>query len=802
MLQKLNFKPGFNKQVTDSGAESQWVDGDFVRFRYGLPEKIGGWKQLTNSNTTLPGVARAQHAFTSLTGERYVAIGTSQGLFLYYEGEFFDITPIDNDVITGADFDATSGSATVTVNKTSHGLQNGRYVTFSSVTVPTGSGYATTDFTNNSFEVLNATSNTFEITMPSNSAGDTSGTGSAQIDPYVIVGPTFQTVGLGWGTAAWGGASGLTTTLNGALLDDTNGTGGSGTSITLTSTANFPTTGAIKVGAEFISYTGISGNDLTGITRAAAGTTPSTTLNGTLLDNTNGTSGSNIALTSTSGFATSGVIKIGTELISYTGISANNLTGITRGVSGTRTAHSSGAVVTGASAHSSGASVEYYIGWGQSAISSTITLDPGLWSLDNFGQILIATIHNGETFTWNAGTASARNVRATIMTNAPTKSRLTQVSDRDRHVFHFGTETTIGTSTTQDPMFIRFSDQENFNSYTPTAINTAGTFRLDKGNEIIGAVSGKDYTLVLTDTSAYVIQFVGPPFTFSVRQVGTNCGLIGQNALSYSDGKVFWMSGEGGFFVYDGTVKAIPCLVEDFVFTTNGDNLGINYNSSMLVYAEHNSLYNEINWFYPTSDSQQVNRCVTYNYAENLWTTGSLARTTYIDTGVYDLPYATEYNKTALPTFPIQGVTATYGATTYYEHEVGKDQVNSSGTTSIDAFIQSGDFDITASRSALGGSTGLADLRGDGQFIMSIKKFVPDFKILDGNSKITLLLNNYPTDTASSSPLGPFTITSSTDKIDTRARARLLAIKIENDAVGETWRYGTLRVDIKPDGRR
>ena len=720
MLQKLNFKPGFNKQITDSGAESQWVDGDFVRFRYGLPEKIGGWKQLTNSNTTLPGVARAQNAFTSLTGERYVAIGTSQGLFLYYEGEFFDITPIDNDVITGADFDATSGSATVTVNKTSHGLQNGRYITFSSVTVPTGSGYATTDFTNNSFEVLNKTNDTFEITMPSNSAGTTSGTGAAQIDPYVIIGPTFQTVGLGWGTAGWDGASGLTTTLNGALLDDTNGTGGSGTSITLTSTDNFPTTGAIKVGAEFISYTGISGNNLTGITRAAAGTR---------------------------------------------------------------------------SAHSNGASVEYYIGWGESAISSTITLDPGLWSLDNFGQILIATIHNGETFTWNAGTASARNVRATIMANAPTRTRLTQVSDRDRHVFHFGTETTIGDSTTQDPMFIRFSDQENFNVYQPTAINTAGTFRLDKGNEIIGAVSGKDYTLVLTDTSAYVIQYVGPPFTFSIRQVGTNCGLIGQNALSYSDGKVFWMSGEGGFFVFDGTVKAIPCLVEDFVFTTSGDNLGINYNSSMLIYAEHNSLYNEISWFYPTSDSQQINRCVVYNYAENLWTTSSLARTTYIDTGVYDLPYATEYSKTALPTFPIQGVTATYGATTYYEHETGTDQVNSSGTTSIDAFIQSGDFDIV-------NSNNMANLQGDGQFIMSIKRFVPDFKVLDGNSKITLLLNNYPTDTASSSPLGPFTITSSTDKVDTRARGRLLAIKIENDAIGETWRYGTLRVDIKPDGRR
>jgi hypothetical protein len=721
MLQKLNFKPGFNKMVTDSGGESQWVDGDFVRFRYGLPEKIGGWSQLTNANKTLPGAARFQHAFTSIAGERYVAIGTSQGLFIYYEGDFYDITPIDNDVITGADFDATSGSSTVTVNKASHGLLDGRYITFSSVTVPTGSGYATTDFTNNTFEVLNRTNDTFEITMPTNSAGTTSGTGSAQIDPYVVVGPTFQTAGFGWGTASWGGASGVTSTLNGALLDDTAGTGGSGTSITLASATNFSTTGGtIKVGAEYISYTGITGNDLTGITRAVAGTR---------------------------------------------------------------------------SAHSDGATVEFYIAWGEESLTSTVTLDPGIWSLDNFGQILIATIHNGETFTWNSGAASARQTRATIMANAPTRTRLTQVSDRDRHLFHFGTETTIGDSTTQDPMFIRFSNQEDYNTYQPTATNTAGTFRLDKGNEIIGAVSGKDYTLVLTDSSAYVIQYVGPPFTFSVRQVGTNCGLIGQNALSYSNGIVFWMSGEGGFFMYDGTVKAIPCLVEDFVFTTNGDSLGINYNASQLIFAEHNTLYNEISWFYPKNGAEQIDRCVVYNYAENLWTTSSLGRSSYIDQGVYDLPYATDYNKNELPNFPIQGITNTYGASTYYAHETGTDQVNSSGTTSINAYIQSGDFDIT-------NSNNMADLRGDGEYIMSMRRFVPDFKVLTGNSKVTLLLNDYPSGTATSSPLGPFTITSSTDKVDTRARGRLLAIKIENDAIGETWRYGTLRVDVRPDGRR
>jgi len=656
MLQKLNFKPGFNKQVTDSGAESQWVDGDFVRFRYGLPEKIGGWSQLTTSNNTLPGVARAQHAFVSIAGEKYVAIGTSQGLFLYYNEEFFDISPLD-DAITGATYTSTNGSTTVTINKTSHGLLAGRYITFSSVSVPgSGTSFTAANFQNNTFEVQasNLGSNSFEIVMPSaeTGAGVTAG-GSLTINPYEVVGPTFETAGLGWGTDTWN--------------------------------------------------------------------------------------------TST---------------------------------------------------------------WGTASATSDVTLDPGLWSLDNFGQVLVATIRNGKTFTWNAGAANPRTVRASTTTsgfstsNNPTASILTQVSDRDRHLFHFGTETTVGSSTTQDPMFIRFSNQEDLNTYAPTAINTAGTFRLDQGNTIVAAVSGKDYTLVLTDTSAYVIQFVGPPFTFSIKQVGTNCGCIGQNAISYSDGKVFWMSGEGGFFAFDGTVKSLPCLVEDFVFTNDGDNLGVNYSSNLLIYAEHNSLYGEINWFYPSFGSEQIDRCVTYNYRENVWTTSSLARTSYIDQGVYDLPYATEYDKTALPNFPIQGITAKYGASTYYEHEKGTDQVNSSGTTSIDAFIQSGDFDITASRSALGGTTGIADYRGDGEFFMSVKRFIPDFKLLTGNSKVTLLLNDYPNNTASSSSLGPFTITSTTDKVDTRARGRLLALKIENDSTGETWRYGTLRLDAQPDGRR
>ena len=634
-LKKVKFAAGFNKQSVPSALPGQWVDGDFVRFRYTAPEKIGGWTQLTQANETLPGVARAQLAFTSLKGERYTAIGTSQGLFLYYGEAFYDITPLDT-AITGATFDTFSSQSNVTVNKTGHGLEVGRYVTFSSVTPPTG--YTASDFTTGAFEILTVpNANSFTIEMRVNASGAASASGSASINPYVEIGPTFQTKGYGWSTYLWGDST-----------------------------------------------------------------------------------------------------------------------------------------------------------WGTERGTSNVVLDPGNWSLDNFGEVLVATIFNGKTFTWDAGATNPRTIRASQSTSGfstsanPTKTRFTLVSDRDRHLFHFGTETTIGNSLTQDPMFVRFSNQEDLNTYLPKATNTAGTFRLDTGNKITAALQGKDYVFVLTDLAAYVIQFVGPPFTFSVRQVGTNCGCIAQHAASYVNGAVYWMSGEGGFFMYDGTVKALPCLVEDFVFTTRNGDLGINYDAAATVFSAPNTLYTEVNWFYPKAGSLQIDRCVTYNYQENCWTTSSLDRTTYQDQGVFNLPYATDYETTNTPVFSeISGITNKYGASIYYAHEIGTDQVNSSGTTAIAAFIRSGDFDID-----------------DGELFMSMRRFMPDYKFLVGDSKVTLFISDFPSDIQTGSPLGPFTITSTTDKVDTRARGRLLSLKVENDAAGQTWRYGSFRMDAQPDGRR
>ena len=723
-LQKIQFKPGFNKQQTATGAEGQWIDGDNIRFRYGEPQKIGGFQQLVAS--TLAGPAREQHTWTALDGKKYAAIGTSKLLVIYYETEFFDITPLGT-ALTSCTYTSTTGSATVTINKIAHRLEVGDYIIFTSVTTPgpTTTSYTSADFTTNVFEVLSVpTSGTFTVTMPSveGGTGVTAG-GTITTTPYIKIGPISQTPAFGYGTGYFGGTipTSVTTQLDGALNN-------SDTTITVDATAAFPTTGRIN---------------------------------------------------------------IGTELITYTGKTGTTFTGCVRGVNGsTAASHLDNAIVTNATD---------WVDWGEESNNIGVTLSPASWSLDNFGQILVATIKNGKTFTWNPSSPGRLGVRATIVSGAPTASIMSVVSDRDRHLFLMGTETTIGDPSTQDPMFIRFSNQEDINTWNPTVTNTAGTFRLDTGNEIIGALQGKDYILVLTDQAAYTIQFVGPPFTFSIRQVGTNCGCIGQHAMIYAQGAVFWMGFGGGFFAFDGTVKQIPSLVEDFVFTDIGDNLGFNYDASQITYAYHNSLYNEVGWNYAKAGSTQVDRNVVYNFVENTWAVGSLARTTYIDAQTFNLPYATQYITNSIPTFPtINGATNTFGSTKYWAQETGFNEVDVNGNaTAIAAYIQSGDYDI--SEQGLG---------GDGQLIMRIKRFIPDFKSLEGNAKITLFFRDYPANANSipsnTPPLitGPFTITSSTDKVDTRVRGRQVSLKIENDAVNETWRYGTLRLDIEAGGRR
>ena len=441
-------------------------------------------------------------------------------------------------------------------------------------------------------------------------------------------------------------------------------------------------------------------------------------------------------------------------------------------------------------------------GWGDASSANDVALEPGLWSLSNFGQVLVATIPNGKTFTWNAGDAARLTTRASTTTsgfqttNNPTATRVTLVSPTTRHLIHLGTETTIGDTSTQDDMFIRFSEQEDINDYTVTAINSAGTQRLQDGTKIMGSLKAKETILVWTDNALYTMKFIGAPFTFGFEQVGTNCGLIGKNAAVEIDGVAYWMS-NNGFFAFDGTVKSLPCTVEDYVYdqadTTKGQQ----------VYAGLNNQYTEITWYYPSQGSEYNDQYVVFNYGEStaripggVWYIGTEARTTWIDGTVYPNPFATNFNDSATGTFPVIVGESGLGQTTLFEHEVGTDQVNPDGsTTTITSFIQSYDYDLQQAQR--GQSYAIA-----GDVFLAVRRFLPDFKDLQGNAKVTLAVKRYPSDSQTTTALSPFTITTSTEKKDTRARGRFVNIKIENDATSESWRFGTMRLDVQPDGRR
>ena len=407
--------------------------------------------------------------------------------------------------------------------------------------------------------------------------------------------------------------------------------------------------------------------------------------------------------------------------------------------------------------------------WGTPRSTSNVTIEGRNWSFDTFGEDLLATVSNGGTFRWD--TSVGVGTPAAIVSSAPTLSRFNLVSMPDRHVFLFGTETIIGDETTRDDLFLRFSSQEDYTTWIPTATNTAGSFRVQDGSKIITAVRSRNAVLVWTDTSLNALQFVGAPFTFNLTQIGANCGAVSLHSAVDVNGTAFWMS-QNSFYKFDGAISKMPCSVQDYVFED------FSITNQPETFAAVNSEFNEVTWFYTSNDATQIDRYVTYNYLENCWSTGSLARTTWQDYGVYQKPYATEYSTTTIANNNvINGLTA--GATTLFQHETGDDN----DTTPIDAFIESGDFDIA-----------------DGQPFLHIGRGIPNFKNLSGSVDLTLKFKTYPSATTSTTVVR--TIVPTTEKFDLRGRGRQANIRIDSDAVGDKWRYGTLRLDVQPDGGR
>ena len=735
MLQKIGFLPGFNKQITATGAEAQWTGGENVRFRYGTPEKIGGWNQLGESKLT--GVARGLHHMVNKSSQKFAAIGTNRILYVYSGGVYYDIHPLVNPsgtAITNA-FTTTNGQTEVTITfSVAPGFVAGDIILFGAAgtfTSITNSNYTSADFADKKYMVTSVpSSTTITITMDSVETGSGATTsGGITYYRYYHVGPAEQVGAFGWGIALFGGSTlgiASTTLTAPGLGDNAFGTGGSGTTINVGSTTGFPTSGT-------------------------------------------------------------NYFQVGTEEISYTGVTATSFTGIVRAVRGsTRATHSGGATITNTSS---------WTGWGSPAANTDKVTDPGLWSLDNLGSTLISLIHNGGVFEWDADAVDPTGTRATIISGAPTASRAMLVSTPDRHLVLFGTETTIGDTTTQDDMYIRFSSQEDINTWAPTATNTAGTQRLAAGSRIMGAKLGRNALYVWTDTSLFTMRFVGQPFTFAFEQVGTNCGLIGMNAAVEVDGAAYWMS-DNGFFRFTGKLESMDCLVEDYVYED------LNTTSNQLIYCGINNLFGEITWFYPTSTSNVVDRCVTYSYLDStpqrpIWYTNASSifrRSTWQDSAVFGLPHGTDYDADTDVSFDVKGNTD--GTTIYYEHETGINYVKGGVTYAIPANILSGDFDITQDK-----KQGIT-FRGDGEFIMRVSRFLPDFESQTGTTNVELDLRNFPNQAAASSSLGPFAITSATNYQSCRARGRSVAVKISNTAIDSNWKMGTFRLDVHAGGRR
>ena len=411
--------------------------------------------------------------------------------------------------------------------------------------------------------------------------------------------------------------------------------------------------------------------------------------------------------------------------------------------------------------------------WGSGANINTLTDTLRLWSNDNFGEDLIINVVNGGIYYWDAssglGTRAAPLSSLAGASNAPTVATKILVSDVDRHVIAFGANPLGGS--TQDPLLIRFSDQENAVDWTPTATNTAGDLLIGSGSKIVTAIETRQQILVFTDVSLHAMQYLGPPFTFGINMISENVTITGTNAAIAIEDSVFWM-GRDEFYVYSGAVQKLPCAVKDFVFSD------FNEQQSEKVFAATNSAFSEIWWFYPSASSDNVDRYVVYNYEQNVWYYGAMARSAWVDRGVNQLPLAA-------------------GLDGYlYTHENGFDDGSTNPASAIAAYIESSQIDIA-----------------DGDQFSFVRRVVPDVTFRNSSAEspsvvMTLKARNFPggdylqDDDQTVTKTATTPVEQYTNQVFVRLRGRSLALRVSSDDTGVGWRLGSPRIDVRPDGRR
>jgi hypothetical protein len=702
-LTKLQFRPGINRETTSYTNEGGWFDMDKVRFRFGYPEKIGGW--IKQSGTTFLGTCRALHPWIALDGSNYLGVGTHLKYYINEGGAYNDITPIR----------ATTSAGDVTFSASDNDLD---------------------------------------------------------------------------------GAIDATTT-----------------TITLTSTSGFPASGRIKIEDEIITYALVVGNILTGCVRgvndtvAASHADAQAVLCATLIvsDTNHGalendfvtfsgaaTLGGNItANVLNQEYQITAIINDNSYQVEARTVSTIESITTTTGLNPTYVFASSsdsgngGSSVVGAYQINTGLDTTI-VGngwgagtwgrgtWGSSANLSASGQTLRIWSHDNFGEDLIINVRDGDIFYWDKtnglGTRAIELASLVGANKVPTVAKLILVSDRDRHVIAFGCdpETDPGV---QDPLLIRFSDQENITQWQSLVDNTAGDLRLGSGSKIVTAIETRQQVLVFTDVSLHAMQFLGPPFTFGINEISTNITIASPLSAIAVEDNVFWMGAEE-FYVYGGSVQRLPCSVRDYVFSN------INNDQLEKVTASTNTAFSEVTWFYPSASSSENDSYVTYNYQQKVWYYGTLARTVWLDRGVNAEPIA------ASPDHYL------------YLHEIGFDDGSTSPASAITSYIESSQMDL-----------------GEGEQFVFMRRLIPDMTFRDSSNPtpsatMTLKVRNFPggnylqSDSGSVAKTASVPVEQFTDQIFVRLRGRSFAFRIESDDTGIGWRLGSPRVEVRPDGRR
>lgn len=702
-LTKLQFRPGINRETTSYSNEGGWFDMDKVRFRFGFPEKIGGWEP--SSSTYFLGTCRALHPWVALNGERYLGVGTHLKYYINEGGGYNDITPIR----------ATTAAGDVTFSASANTLSAGISAIDDNIPLTSANGFPDSGIIKIGTEIIsyaNISSNTLVGCV----RGIRSTTAAAHSSSAAVTCSTII----------------VTDTAHGALENDF---------VTFSGAATLGDAVTAEILNQEYQIVYVKNDNSYYINVRSVALISSITASGGIDDT--------LVFASTSDSGNGGSSVVGTYQIN---------TGLDTTITGTG---------WGAGTWSRGT-------WGSAASLSASGQTLRIWSHDNFGEDLLINVRDGDIFYWDKSNGvSTRAVELASLAGAnttPTIAKKVLVSDRDRHIIAFGCDSQTNPGV-QDPLLIRFSDQESLTDWAATATNTAGDLRLGSGSEIITAIETRQQVLVYTDVSLHAMQFLGPPFTFGINTVSENITIAGPLAAIAVEDNVFWMGAEE-FYVYGGAVQRLPCTVRDYVFSD------INTDQLEKVTASTNTAFSEVWWFYPSASSSENDRYVVYNYQQQIWYYGTLARTVWLDRGVEDLPVAAGTDHVL------------------YFHEQGFDDGSTNPASGISAYIESSQMDL-----------------GEGDQFAFLRRMIPDLTFRDSTNQtpqatMTLKARNYPggnylqsnakiVEKTASVPVEQFT-----EQVNVRLRGRSFAFKIETSDAGTTWRLGSPRVDVQPDGMR